>query len=560
VIAVRRRRREACAVRLRASGASAGLVLCLALAVTAIGLIWGTRIAAGSDAYGYVSQVDLWLRGDLHIDQSFGARVPWPLARWTFLPLGYRPEPDGYRIVPQYPAGLPLLMAGAKLVAGPCAMFWIVPICGGILVVATYAIGRRLGRPAVGLAAAWLVATSPTLLFMVIAPMSDVPAAAAWAVAAACVLGETSTAAAAGGGAAAAAILIRPNLVPLAGVFGIWLAWRGGVGSRVHGLHAKQLMAPDPSLDKAAALWFSATAAVGVLGEAAINARLYGSPLRTGYDLTDGFALSYVWTNLQHYVGWLVSAETPIALAGLIALAIPSRAVWRTPASARARPLFLACAVVVWTIYLLYVPWDAWWYLRFLLPTWPMAAIGTASLLAMVYRSSPFAWRRPATVAIVVLLGALGVAQAARRETFDAARGEAKYVEVARVVESLTGPDAVIISAQHSGTIRYYAGRLTLRWDVGDPAWLDRTVEWLAAHDHHPYFVLEPQEIDALRARFGPSNAVARLDWTPMVVFRGGAVVMYDALRREYGRSPMVQAELHAVRECPLQRPPPRLR
>ena len=82
----------------------------------------------------------------------------------------------------------------------------------------------------------------------------------------------------------------------------------------------------------------------------------------------------------------------------------------------------------------------------------------------------------------------------------------------------------MIIAAQHSGSLRYYAGRLTLRWDTGDVAWLDRTVEWLAAHGHHPYFVLEPQEIVQLRARYGPSNASARLDWTPLVSFRGGNV------------------------------------
>jgi len=73
----------------------------LAAIVICTGLIWNTRVAAGADAYGYVSQADLWLRGDLHLDQGFGATVPWPNARWTFTPLGYRPEPDGYRIVPQ---------------------------------------------------------------------------------------------------------------------------------------------------------------------------------------------------------------------------------------------------------------------------------------------------------------------------------------------------------------------------------------------------------------------------------------------------------------------------
>jgi hypothetical protein len=35
------------------------------------------------------------------------------------------------------------------------------------------------------------------------------------------------------------------------------------------------------------------------------------------------------------------------------------------------------------------------------------------------------------------------------------------------------------------------------------------------------------------RARYGPTNAAARLDWTPMVDFWGGAVTMYGAIRRE---------------------------
>ena len=57
----------------------AGAVARLALSVGVVGVVWGTRVAAGSDAYGYVSQVDLWLRGDLHLDQRFGAGVPWAL-------------------------------------------------------------------------------------------------------------------------------------------------------------------------------------------------------------------------------------------------------------------------------------------------------------------------------------------------------------------------------------------------------------------------------------------------------------------------------------------------
>jgi hypothetical protein len=528
----------------------------LAAIVVCTGLIWSTRVAAGSDAYGYVSQVDLWLRGDLHIDQSFGASVPWPLARWTFTPLGYRPEPDGYRIVPQYSPGLPLLMAAFKAIAGECAIFWVVPICGGILVFASYAIGRRIGRPIVGLAAAWIVATSPTQLFMLMAPMSDVPAAAAWAVAIACALGDTALAASAAGVAAGVAVLIRPNLAPLAGVILVWMMWRSGPTRGSGPTRSVRVWCRASALR---ALWFALPAAAGAIAVGVINARLYGSPLASGYDMTDAYLFSYVLPNLRRYGWWLFTAETPFAIAGFAALAIPSARVWRTQESRASLFLFAGMALVLWVSYLLYVPWDTWWYLRFLLPAWPLMTLGTASLAAAVYRT-PAPVFRAVAVAFVAALGAVGVTQAVQRDAFSIARGEAKYMEVARAVESLTGPDDVIIAAQHSGSIRYYAGRLTLRWDVGDPAWLDKTVAWLAAHGHHPYFVLEPQEIDDLRARYGPANASARLDWAPMVSFRGGAIAMYDGVRRERDGRTASPLPSRASQDCPPQKPWPVLR
>jgi hypothetical protein len=207
---------------------------------------------------------------------------------------------------------------------------------------------------------------------------------------------------------------------------------------------------------------------------------------------------------------------------------------------------------------LLFVPWDAWWYLRFLLPAWPLMAIGAAALASLVARSGR--WQHLAATAALVAVGLHGIVEAKRRAVFDVARGEAKYVDVARVVEAVTDPDAAIISAQHSGSLRYYAGRLTVRWDTGDPAWLDRTAEWLAAHGHHPYFVLEPQEIADLRARFGPKSMLARLDWTPMVIFPIGGVQLFDAVRRERGGTPVEQRSKGAIRECLEQKPPPHLR
>src|SRR5262249_10864880 len=156
--------------------------------------------------------------------------------------------------------------------AGMCALYMVVPLAGGALVFATYWIGRRLGRPWVGLGAAWLVATSPTLLYMVVQPMSDVPAAAAWAIAAARVLGGTAASPALGGIAAGAAIVVRPNLAPLAIPLAFWIVRRR----------------------RTSALWFLTPTAVGAAIVAVINTRVHGSPLASGYDLTGGFALSHV--------------------------------------------------------------------------------------------------------------------------------------------------------------------------------------------------------------------------------------------------------------------------
>jgi hypothetical protein len=526
----------------------------LALGVVGVGVSWNTRAAAGADAYGYVSQADLWRHRTLFIDQSFVAAVPWPLARWTFTPLGYRPEPDGFRIVPTYAPGLPMLMAIAQAIAGQCAIFWIVPLAGGVLTFATYWIGRRVGRPWAGLAAAWLVATSPTMLFMLMAPMSDVPAAAAWAVATASVLSETPLAAAGGGVAVAIAILIRPNLVPLAAVIVLWIVWRDRVAPRTR--------------RRCGLLAFVLPASAGAVAVAIVNARLYGSPFASGYgDLSDAYSWSYIVPNVTRYGDWLLMAESPLAVAGLACLFVPSHRVWPTPESQQARWLLAGIAAAVWASYLLYVPWDAWWYLRFLLPAWPAMTIGVASLITLPALKGPayeYRTSRPrvflaAVVCAVIALGAVNSRRAVRLNVFNQQSAEAKYVETARAVETITAPDDVIISGQFSGSIRYYAGRLTLRWDFLDPQWLDRAVEWLDARGHHVYILLEAPEVDPFRARFA-SSAIGRVNWVPLVTFRGRSIQLHDATRRDRFERPIEQPPLAAVRECLPQKPFPTLR
>ena len=167
--------------RIERVGALAALAL--ALAVAASGLARGGFIAGGADSYGYLEEARLWRAGELVVPQPFMARVPWANAPASFTPLGFRPGLDGRSIVPVHAPGYPLLLAGAQTLGGYCAGAWVVPLCGALLVFSTYVLGRQLGRPRAGLLAALMVATSPTLLYSLHAPMSDLPGAAAWAIA-----------------------------------------------------------------------------------------------------------------------------------------------------------------------------------------------------------------------------------------------------------------------------------------------------------------------------------------------------------------------------------------
>ena len=68
------------------------LALLIAAAVVAAGVHWNSNTAGGSDSYGYVSQADLWLKGDLTVEQPWVASIPWPDAGRSFAPLGYMPR------------------------------------------------------------------------------------------------------------------------------------------------------------------------------------------------------------------------------------------------------------------------------------------------------------------------------------------------------------------------------------------------------------------------------------------------------------------------------------
>src|SRR5438094_451913 len=98
----------------------------------------------------------------------------------SIVPIGYRPSLTPGRNVPVPAPGLPLAMAVASKIAGPSAVYIVVPIFGGLAVWLTYLLGERTFGPRTGFLAAILLTCSPIFLFQSLEPMSDVPATAWW--------------------------------------------------------------------------------------------------------------------------------------------------------------------------------------------------------------------------------------------------------------------------------------------------------------------------------------------------------------------------------------------
>jgi hypothetical protein len=102
-----------------------------------------------------------------------------------------------------------------------------------------------------------------------------------------------------------------------------------------------------------------------------------------------------------------------------------------------------------------------------------------------------------------------GTSNSIDRHVLAVGHGEAKYIEVARYVDDTLPSNAVVYSLQHSGSIRYYSGRLTLRWDYLPPDWLDRSIEHLQRTGVEPFLLLDNWEVPLFRERFASQKSVA---------------------------------------------------
>ena len=483
------------------------IVVVAAVAVVSAALLYGIHVAGGSDSYGYVSQSRLWLSRDLVVEQPIATQVPWPDADWTFTPLGYRPAQKPGAIVPVYAPGLPVLMALATLAVGVCGPYLVVPLMAGVLVWLTYRLGGQVWSRAVGLTAAMLMATSPTFLFMAMNPMSDVPVSVFFVAAMVIALSASRRRAFWTGLVLSIGIFIRPNLVPVGALY-LWvLLTRAPVGERWR-----------------TSVWFGLGGLPLVLAIAATNAVLYGAPWRAGYGgLDELYSWRYFFTNVGLYTRWLIETETPLVfLFAVPVLWIARRGGRRTPLPLSppcidpagtgdwrlALRFMVLTMAAVWLSYLVYAPFDVWWYLRFMLPAFPamfvLVAIGGAAVLARAGAARRVA---AAGVILAVPIFAFRVTEIRARAIFDAPIGGVVYVSAAEYVRTRLPENAVILTIQHSGSIRHYANRLTMRWDLLNPDWWPRALDVLVERGYRPYLLVSSFEERQLRMQFGFSDA-----------------------------------------------------
>ena len=567
----RQRVREDAALARRLATASLrarALAAVLAAAIGVIAIAQSSYTASGADAYAYVTQADLLLAGTLTVPVPMANEVPWPAPLSTFVPFGYAAVAHEPAIASAVGPGLPLLMALFKAIGGHAALFLVVPITAALLVWSTFAVGRTLGSSSLGLGAAWLTATSPAFLTMVKEPMSDVPAAAFWALATWKALDTSRWSTVVSGVAAAIAILIRPNLVPLAAVLGAWMLWPRAdqsVRDRLRSLAA-----------------FSVPVVLACLAIASINQALFGSPLASGYGATEQlFSAANVLTNIHRYGTWLTETQTPLVFAGLIALIVPATHLCPAPGASRglgavasakaalgavasakaAARLLVAMALVVFAMYAFYMPFDAWWFLRLLLPAWPALCIGTAALIAAASRFAGTRAREVQAVALIAL-GLYTALLASRLQVFPDNEGERRYATVAELVRQATDSSSIILTSIHTGPIRYYAGRDTMRFDLLNEEWLDRAIAWLTEQGRHPYILIEDWERPIFEKRFAAMNSLGRLELSPLLAYRAygipGTVYLFDPAKP--AANTLAPAPIRSPQpRCPLPAKPPPL-
>lgn len=482
-----------------------------------------TYVPWGTDSSAYVDAAAQWTQGALFHPTHFRSWAPWAHDAELETPLGRTPGATPGTIVTVYPPGYPLLQAAAQMIGGPLATHLVSPFFLGILAFCAYRLAARISTPWAGVGAAAMIAATPVAVAHTLIPMSDVPAAALWAIAWLMALRPGLGAALAAGASVAMAILVRPNLAPLAIVIAfVLIASRWRLGDRTW-----------PRL--------FALAAVSAIGPALMlwtQDALYGSPFQSGYRAANTFfRLERIPTNAVNYPNMLIDLHGWLALAGLAL--VPFAFVLRPRDGGTERPWVIvvgAVGIVLanYGVQLPYLTFEGWYWLRFLLPAmlalFVLLAAGLDQLRLLIASRSRL-------LQVVAAIPIVMVVREPRHEffaTFENLAGFPRVSMMGHYLREALPTNAVIFTFLQSGAAAYYTDRPIIRMDFVGPDRLDRLIDDLRQGGYHPVFVIdEAMEGPSFRERF-VGSPYQHLDWPARAEFWSVSPMLYmDPADRE---------------------------
>jgi hypothetical protein len=440
-------------------------------------------VPAGSDSSGYFNGARLLSEGHLGTPlraiEGFKASSPW-----VFTPHGFTPEGTQPGLTPTYPTGLSLHYAlAASLLGWHWGPLTVAVFASVAAVLLTYLILRELdvSRP-LAFAGAASLAVSPLFLFVSFIPMSDVPSTAwvALATLGALRARESGRWAMLSGLAFAVAVVIRPTTAVLAPAYALLLGGRRPLG------------------------WACLGALPGAAWQAFTGIALYGGVLRTGYGaFGDSFGWQYLGPSWRNYA-LTFPYVLPLALAAL--LLAPW---WPWKSRPREGVALGAMAAGLLCFYSCYsITKDVWWYLRFVLPVFPLLlALALRGLQGLINRRQiPSENGRPLwlVAGLVLALSLVPAVLWSRKQHVLLMKSfQEPYAAAGEWARDHLPPGAAVAAMHLSGTLYFYTGSPIVRWDLigaGDVAALSRA---LTSSGRSLYAMVHPFEGDTeLRAHF----------------------------------------------------------
>jgi hypothetical protein len=128
---------------------------------------------------------------------------------------------------------------------------------------------------------------------------------------------------------------------------------------------------------------------------------------------------------------------------------------------------------------------------------------------------------------VVIGLGVWNARTAVERSVFEQRQAARHEAPIGQIVRAHTPENSVVLAVHRSGSLRYYAGRVTLRYDMLDPDWLDRATAWLQDRGVRVYAVLDERETAEAKQRFAGQQRATAFD-RPVLVYAPAGTGLFD--------------------------------